>query len=184
MPAPMNVLYRFPSHEPETSTSEEVGPGTRRRNRLLVIVVLTGCLLGLAFSAIPGASKANIPSANAADIEKHVIQTALHRPVDAREPQGGVLGPWWIYAEASKNGELLGLCLEGSDAHIAAAKAQILIDSETNSLSFLLHDAIIVSLPGKNTEGSLERHKSIRFGPIPMSIDIVSESNESDQPYS
>lgn len=149
-----------------------------------MILVLTGCFLGIAFTAIPGASKASTPTATASDIKKLVIKTALHRPSDAVEPQGGVLGPWWIYAASSEHGELLGLCLEGADAHIAASKATILIDNETNSLSFHLQDAVIVSLPGKNRDGSIERHESIRFGPVPMSIDILPETSGPAQPYS
>ena len=181
----MNVLYRFPSNEPQsTTTSEEVGPGRRRRGRLLLILVLTGCALGLAFTAIPGASKADTPSATASGIKALVIKTALHRPSDATQPHGGVLGPWWIYAAGSEDGELLGLCLEGSDAHIAASKARVLIDTDTNSLSLHLQDAVIVSLPGKNDGGHIERHESIRFGPVPMSIDIQSEHNDSAFPYS
>ena len=181
----MDVLYRFPTNEPPSSDSDrKKGPGRWRHARLLAFLVVAGFVVGIAFKSVPGASKADSPVANTTDIKSLVIKTALHRPEDKTQPSGGVLGPWWIHASGSEGGNLIGLCLEGSDAHVAAARAEVLVDADENSLSFLLMDAVIVTLPGEGDEGLVERHDSIQLGPIPMSIDIVSESNELDKPYS
>ena len=174
----MDVLYRFPTpRQAPGESSDRKGPGRWRRTRVLMLMVAGAFLAGLAFKAVSDARKDEVPTASVLDIRTLVIKTALHRPLDTSQPSGGVLGPWWIHATTSDNWDLHGLCLEGSDAHVAASKARIIINAVDDSLCFQLEDAVIVTLPDSDHEGTIERHDSIMLGPVPMSIDVLSEAD-------
>ncbi|MCH2134682.1 MAG: hypothetical protein MK116_13135 [Phycisphaerales bacterium] len=164
----MNVIYRFPTEDPVPPPR----PRTRRGSRLLLGI---GALALLAMSGSAwflGGSGLASPVAMADDIESFISRTALHRALEG--PAGGVLGPWWIHATGSDpdTGDILGLCLEGNDTQIAAARASVEVDSETDTLLLRLHDVVVVTLPDKNRDGHVAKHDTLLLGPIPMSVDI------------
>tara|TARA_Y100000589_G_scaffold266352_2_gene257564 strand:- start:1932 stop:2510 length:579 start_codon:yes stop_codon:yes gene_type:complete len=169
----MNVLYSFPQFE---EASEAVGgPRKKRRGTIIFGIFLTLAVTILFIGWSDSASSDQGSGKSVHDVKSMIIETATHRPENTIHPNGGVLGSWWIYANESIGDSLIGLCLESKRSHIGASRAVIRIDVDDDTLSFILEDAVVAVLPDSGIEGSLERHDSLKIGPIPLTFDVVED---------
>lgn len=171
----MNVLYTFPDPDPD-APSKEHGPRKRISPWILVGFILVAGTVVFVLQSLKSNEYAEESSMTALDIKSTIIQTATHRPSNPIHPNGGVLGPWWIYARGSNGDSLLGLCLESDDLHVGASRAFIRLDSHRDSLSLILENAVIAILPSGDVDGRVEHHDLIEIGPIPLSIDVLDDS--------
>ena len=166
----MNDPYKFPGSE--SSIIER--PKSSRGSWFLFLVAAAALALSLGSAFWMEDAQIKVPMASSSDIESLIIKSALHRPSVANQPDGGVLGPWWIHATGTEagTGRLVDVCLEGSDVHIAARRARVQADSESDTLSLYLEQAVVVTLPDEDNPGKVDRHSTLMLGPIPMTIDI------------
>ena len=171
----MNDPYQFPGSE--SSLIERPKPS--RGSWFLFVAAAAALVLSVGSAFWFEKETISIPMASSGDIEALVIKTALHRPSTETQPDGGVLGPWWIHATGTEGGtgQLLDLCLEGSDVHIAARRGRVQVDSDSDTLSLHLEQAVVVTLPTTEVDGKVDRHETLLLGPIPMSIDIEEDGN-------
>ena len=167
----MNVIYKFPKLDEVTETID--GPRKKPRGMMILglFLILAITILFIGWSDSPGSDEKTGMSVY--DVKSMIIETATHRPENSVHPNGGVLGSWWIYAMESSGDSLIGLCLESKRSHIGASRAVIRIDAEDNSLSFILENAVVAVIPDGHGEGSLERHDSLKVGPIPLTVDVI-----------
>ena len=167
----MNVIYKFPKLDEVTETID--GPRKKPRGMMILglFLILAITILFIGWSDSPGSDEKTGMSVH--DVKSMIIETATHRPENSVHPNGGVLGSWWIYAMESSGDSLIGLCLESKRSHIGASRAVIRIDAEDNSLSFILENAVVAVIPDGHGEGSLERHDSLKVGPIPLTVDVI-----------
>ena len=166
----MNGPYQFPGSE----SSFVERPKTSRGSWFLFLCAAAALVLSIGSAFWLEDPTIGVPMASSDDIESLVVKTALHRPATDTQPDGGVLGPWWIHATGTEGDsrQLIDVCLEGTDVHIAARRARIEVDSNSDTLSLHLEQALVVTLPTGTTDGSVDRHATLLLGPIPMSIDI------------
>lgn len=171
----MNDPYRFTGSE--SSLIER--PKASRGSWFLFLAAAAALVLSVGSAFWFTEDSIRIPMASSGDIEALVIKTALHRPSTDNQPNGGVLGPWWIHATGTEGGtgQLIDLCLEGSDVHIAARRGRVQVDSTSNTLSLYLEQAVVVTLPTTDVGGKVDRHETLLLGPIPMSIDIEEDGS-------
>ncbi len=176
----MNVLYRFPAIN---DGKETVGEPRKKRGGMFILIVL--CVLivaSLSFGWSDDGDSNPDPKMSVHDVRSMIIETATHRPANSTHPNGGLIGSWWIYATESSGDSLLGLCLESKESHIGASRADIRIDSERNTLSFILENAVVAILPDGDTEGILERHDLLEIGPISLIVDVLDDEHAEPKP--
>ena len=107
------------------------------------------------------------------------IRDRIHG-IALREPDGGPIGPWWICASAldAETGDLTDFHLETAGIRIAAKRARVIVNTETDSMSLDLRGVVYVRIPDSGEQGPdhrvLEKNR-MELGPIPISADVVED---------
>ena len=169
----MSDSYRFPLIESDHAV-DPGRPRPARRQWFLIGVALVTLAVSIGSVTLGGRDRIPDPLASASDIRAFVVATALHPSTTEAGSAGGVLGSWWIHAmdQDPTSGELIGFCLESRDLHLAAERVHVRVDPETDSLEFVLQEAVMVELPKTDASGEVTRHEQLIIGPITFTTDI------------
>lgn len=107
------------------------------------------------------------------------------------QPNGGLLGPWWISAGDYDplTGEFAGMRIECPPMLIGAGRARLIVDSDTDSFKFEMWDVLVVRLADEKEgpdaasgipgdDSYLVNFDHYVLGPIPYGVNIVPDGGE------
>ncbi len=93
------------------------------------------------------------------------------------EPQGGLIGPWWVSATGTdESGYLKGFAVEAGPIDIGAATARIIVNHHSNTFQFELWDVVFARTfdpANPDAEHTLQHMDRYVLGPLPYPDDIV-----------
>jgi len=93
------------------------------------------------------------------------------------EPQGGLIGPWWVSATGTdESGYLKGFAVEAGPIDIGAATARIIVNHHSNTFQFELWDVVFARTfdpANPDAEHTLQHIDRYVLGPLPYPDDIV-----------
>jgi hypothetical protein len=109
------------------------------------------------------------------------------REIALAEPQGGLIGPWWLSATGTDetSGRLTGFKVECGPIDIAAGTARIIVNHHTNSFQFEMWDVVFARMPGQDdpdAEYTVQQLDRYVLGPLPYPGDIVPDANAAKLP--
>ena len=108
----------------------------------------------------------------------------VHR-VALKQPDGGLLGSWWISAKDIDplTGNLLRFNVEAGPLHFGAETARVVVDPDANTFQFVMTNVVVARAErgeSKRPGGDfLLDMDAYTLGPIPYHIDIVADSGTS-----
>ncbi len=143
-------------------------PKRRRPAKLVLPVAGLGLLVGGVALLIQATHRAHTVSMVIREIRTNVL----------RKPDGGPIGPWWIFAAEQDplTGEFKDFKMESGAMRIAARTARLSVDPHTDTFSFELWDVVLTRIPETDEDGpdhyliQLDHHV---LGPAPYGIDIT-----------
>ncbi|MHC4413937.1 MAG: hypothetical protein ACYS0G_01500 [Planctomycetota bacterium] len=107
------------------------------------------------------------------------VTREIHK-IALAEPQGGLIGPWWVSAAEYDplTDKLRSFKMECGPVHLAARTARVVVDPHKDSFKFQMWDVVLARVDESEAEGN--EHDLIDLphfvlGPIPYGIDIVSD---------
>ena len=172
----------------KTSTSESPHPAERgpqpSRSRFIIPVVLAGLVVGLLGAVL----KSGQSGMTVSEVTRAIRQVAL-RPSDRIEArQGGKIGPWWIAAEECDDplsGEFVNLRLTSGNMLVAARRAKLHVDPQTDSIRFEMWDVVFARAPYTMRNQQSEEHflhemEHYVLGPAPWGDEIIPDSGDDD----
>ena len=93
------------------------------------------------------------------------------------EPQGGLIGPWWVSATGTdESGYLKGFAVEAGPIDIGAATARIIVNHHSNTFQFEMWDVVFARTfdpANPDAEHTLQHIDRYVLGPLPYPDDIV-----------
>ncbi len=99
------------------------------------------------------------------------------------EPQGGLIGPWWVSATGTDaSGDLKGFAVEAGPIDIGAATARIIVNHHSNTFQFELWDVVFARTfdpANPDAEHTLQHIDRYVLGPLPYPVDIVPDPDTS-----
>ena len=150
-------------------------PDSHRSRRLLLPLLFAG-LIVLCIVMLRGGAR---PSHTVSRVIRDVHQVAL------RQPDGGLMGSWWIAAKGIDplTGELLSFSVECGPLHFGAKTARVVVDPETNTFEFVMRTVVVARAEraesGKSGNDFMLDVDSYTLGPIPYHLDIVADDGRS-----
>jgi len=109
------------------------------------------------------------------------------RSIALAEPQGGLLGPWWLSSTGADeaSGHLKNFKVEFGSIDIAAASARVIVNHHTNTFKFEMWDVVFARMPDSsdpNAEHTLQHMDRYVLGPLPYPKDIVPDETATRGP--
>ncbi len=109
------------------------------------------------------------------------------RAIALAEPQGGLIGPWWVSASGTdeESGRLTGFKVECGSIDIAAGTARIIVNHHSNTFQFEMWDVVFARMPDSsdpNAEHTLQHLDRYMLGPLPYPKDIVADKDAATLP--
>ncbi len=98
-----------------------------------------------------------------------------------REPQGGLIGPWWVSATGidESNGHLTGFTVECGPIDIGAGTARIIVNHHSDTFQFEMWDVVFARAfdpENPEAEHTLQHMDRYVLGPLPYPDDIVPDA--------
>ena len=161
--------------EPDKPAGHHPNP---RWSRRLLLPLLGAGLIVLCIVMLRGGAP---PSHTVSRVIRDVHQVAL------KQPDGGLLGSWWISAKDIDplTGNLLRFNVEAGPLHFGAETARVVVDPDANTFQFVMTNVVVVRAErgeSKRPGGDfLLDMDAYTLGPIPYHIDIVADSGASAQ---
>ena len=161
--------------EPDAPTGRHLNP--RWSRRLLLPLSCAGLIVLCLVMLRAGPPRSHTVSR----VIRDVHQVAL------KQPDGGLLGSWWISAKDIDplTGNLLWFNVEAGPLHFGAETARVVVDPDANTFQFVMTNVVVVRAergesrrPGGDFLLDMDAYT---LGPIPYHIDIVADSGTSAQ---
>ena len=105
------------------------------------------------------------------------------------EPQGGLIGPWWVAATGTdeSTGRLKGFTVECGPIDIGAGTARVIINHHSNTFQFEMWDVVFARAydpAHPEAEHTLQHMDRYMLGPLPYPDDIVADAGATSLPRS
>ncbi len=110
------------------------------------------------------------------------------RAIALAEPQGGLIGPWWVSASGTdEHGRLTGFKVECGPIDIGAATARIIVNHHNDTFQFEMWDVVLARLSDPadpDAEHTLQQLGRYVLGPLPYPHDVVPDEDRTNLPRS
>ncbi|MHC4429036.1 MAG: hypothetical protein ACYS0D_10625 [Planctomycetota bacterium] len=134
--------------------------------------ILRGTLIALTIAAVVTLIAGRSRTESTSEVVAQIHAVAL------TQPNGGLVGPWWVSAsDLDPVGRLLNFRVEVGSVQFAAQTARVTVDAEHDTFTFEMTGVVLFRwdepLPGEDPRRPLVEMERYTLGPIPYQKDIV-----------